>query len=192
MPVVDLFSKRQKRARGEVPDIYVYEDLPKQLRVQIIHIIKDAFGDGSFYESNGHPQNYFQLVNQALCKEYGVFELVNKYSRSDSESIFAFFLEQESNLNKKKFNQIELDEIKNQYKVKASNERKDIKEFSEKLSNYIAGGDWRLYFLERDRIQGMTLEHLHRVSKSLLVPSNRTVGIFMEENNVNTSFIQTR
>ncbi|MFZ6781399.1 M16 family metallopeptidase [Undibacterium sp. Ji83W] len=93
-----------------------------------------------------------------------------------------FFLQQESNLNKKKFNQIELDEIKNQYKVKASNERKDIKVFSEKLSSYIAGGDWRLYFWERDRIQEMTLEHLHRVSKSLLVPSNRTVGIFMEEN----------
>lgn len=45
MKVFDLFSKRQKRIRGEMPDVYQYETIPSELRVQIIHIINDAFGN---------------------------------------------------------------------------------------------------------------------------------------------------
>ena len=45
MAVFDLFSKRQKHGRGEVPDVYQYKTIPEGLRVQIVHIIRDAFGD---------------------------------------------------------------------------------------------------------------------------------------------------
>lgn len=34
MTVIDLFSKRQKRLRGEVPDVYVYDILPGTFRNQ--------------------------------------------------------------------------------------------------------------------------------------------------------------
>jgi len=91
--VFDLFSKRQKRARGETPDVYVYDALPNALRVQVVHIITDAFGaDG--YNSSRVRQAY-EFVNQALCRELGVFELV-KYPKSDQDSIFNYFLQEES------------------------------------------------------------------------------------------------
>ena len=38
MSIFDIFSKRQKKLRGEVPDVYVYDKLPSPLRVQIIQI----------------------------------------------------------------------------------------------------------------------------------------------------------
>jgi hypothetical protein len=44
MPIFDLFSKRQKRLRGEVPGVYTYDQIPQTLRVQIVHIIRDAKG----------------------------------------------------------------------------------------------------------------------------------------------------
>ena len=44
MNVVDIYSKRQKRLRGEVPDVYQYETIPIELRVQVVHILNDAFG----------------------------------------------------------------------------------------------------------------------------------------------------
>lgn len=91
--VFDLFSKRQKRARGEVPDVYVYDDLPQPLRVQIVHIISDAFGEDGY--GSGHALNAYALVKSALCREYGVFELV-KNPRSDQDSVFNFFLQEES------------------------------------------------------------------------------------------------
>jgi len=42
MAVFDLYSKRQKRIRGEVPDVYAYDELPKTLRVQIEYLIKQG------------------------------------------------------------------------------------------------------------------------------------------------------
>jgi hypothetical protein len=88
-----LFSKRQKRARGEVPDVYVYDDLPNPLRVQILHIVNDTFGTDSEY--GDHAAKAYEFVKQALCREYGVFELI-KYPKSDQESVFNFFLQEES------------------------------------------------------------------------------------------------
>ena len=42
MSIFELFSKRQKKLRGEVSDVYQYENIPNQLRVQVIHIVKDT------------------------------------------------------------------------------------------------------------------------------------------------------
>jgi hypothetical protein len=93
MAVVDLFSKRQKRLRGEVPDIYIYDDLPQKLRVQIVHIIRDAFG---VVRSDGdRPSKVYRLVNDTLCRELGVFKL-NDHTTRDGTSVFTFFLKQES------------------------------------------------------------------------------------------------
>ena len=44
MPIHDIFSKREKRRRGDLPDVYQYEDIPRKLRVQVIHIWNDAYG----------------------------------------------------------------------------------------------------------------------------------------------------
>lgn len=93
MGVFDLFSKRQKRARGEMPDVYVYDDLPQTLRVQIVHIIGDAFGTDNY--GSDHAAEAYEFVNQSLCREYGLFELV-KHPRSDKESVFNFFLQEKS------------------------------------------------------------------------------------------------
>lgn len=93
MGIFNLFSKRQKRARGEMPDVYVYDKLPQPLRVQIIHIIRDAFGKDDFHSNYAHDA--YEFVNDTLCRELGVFELV-KHSRSNEDSVFNFFLQEES------------------------------------------------------------------------------------------------
>lgn len=46
------------------------------------------------------------------------------------------------------------------------------------LSEPIAGGDWRLFFLHRDRLKAVKPEDVMRVAKSYLKPTNRTVGAF--------------
>ena len=81
MPIHDIFSKRQKRLRGEFPDVYQYETIPEALRYQIIHIWEDIF------RGPGHASVY-KLINDILSREYGKPSL----GTSDSSAIHHFFL----------------------------------------------------------------------------------------------------
>ena len=47
------------------------------------------------------------------------------------------------------------------------------------LTEYEASGDWRLFFLTRDRLEKVTAADVQRVAKAYLKPDNRTVGLFV-------------
>lgn len=93
MGIFDLYSKRQRRARGEVSDVYTYDDLPQELRVSIIHIVRDALGVDHYGSHNA--KDAYEFIKQTLCREYGIFELVER-PKSDDQSVFNFFLWEES------------------------------------------------------------------------------------------------
>jgi len=89
MPITDLFSKRQKRLRGEAPDLFVYDTIPQELRVQIVHILCDALGDEREYKYGGNIGRAYELIVTSLCREYGVFNLYPPSIYSDR----SYFLE---------------------------------------------------------------------------------------------------
>ena len=89
MTVIDLFSKRQKRSRGEVPDVYQYETIPEVLRAQIVHIIRDAFG---YFGTHSRAALLgFKLIHETLCREYGRFSL-GGLNDSDFDAVVNFLL----------------------------------------------------------------------------------------------------
>jgi zinc protease len=47
------------------------------------------------------------------------------------------------------------------------------------LSEFIGVGDWRLFFLHRDRVRKITLEEVAQVAAKYFKPSNRTIGLFI-------------
>ena len=51
------------------------------------------------------------------------------------------------------------------------------------LSNWVAMGDWRLFFLHRDRLAAVTTENVRRVASTYLKPQNSTVGFFIPTDN---------
>ena len=67
MPVLDLFSFRKRSAAGETPDVFTYEELPWQLRVQIVHIMRDAIG--------GHNYDAWETIHDSVAREQGRFIL---------------------------------------------------------------------------------------------------------------------
>ncbi|MEI8646315.1 hypothetical protein P4S60_18775 [Pseudoalteromonas sp. Hal040] len=79
MAIFDLFSKRQQALKGDVPDVYVYDDLPNALRVQIVHIWTDALGsDKNYFDEYGPGSNVrttYKFIVDTLCREYGMFQL---------------------------------------------------------------------------------------------------------------------
>ena len=86
MPVLNLFSKRQKKKRGEIPDVYQYETIPSELRVQVVQILEDSFGY--------NLSEFCGLLHKSLSREYGVFRLGGRRD-PDEVSVFNFLLETE-------------------------------------------------------------------------------------------------
>ena len=57
----------------------------------------------------------------------------------------------------------------------------DPQQFGVALSEYIAAGDWRLYFLARDQIARLPAEDVARQAARYFRRDNRTVGLFLPE-----------
>ena len=93
MALVEIFSKRQKRLRGEISDVYVYDDIPDSLRVQIIHIMLDNLGRKG-EPALGEP---WKVICETLSREYGLFSLFEsrapRYDRNYHAELVDFFLD---------------------------------------------------------------------------------------------------
>lgn len=81
MVPLDLFSKRQKKARGDTPEVFVYDTIPQPLRVQVVHIWRDVIGRSSEFHSPA--DNVYRRIVEALAREYGVFVLADGTSPED-------------------------------------------------------------------------------------------------------------
>lgn len=60
------------------------------------------------------------------------------------------------------------------------------------MSEYMSQGDWRLYFLRRDRIKEVTPADVQRVAAKYFKLSNRTVGVFIPTEKPDRSEIPAR
>ena len=47
------------------------------------------------------------------------------------------------------------------------------------LSEFVGAGDWRLFFLHRDRLRKVTVEEVQQAAAKYFKPSNRTLGLFI-------------
>lgn len=53
--------------------------------------------------------------------------------------------------------------------------------FAIALTEFVGAGDWRLWFLYRDRVEKLTLQDIQAVAKKYYKPSNRTYGLFIPD-----------
>lgn len=74
MPVLDLFSKRRRKAEREgQADVYRYDNFPDALKVQIVHIWNDAIGHYDRY--NASANELWGTIHDLLAREKGLFQL---------------------------------------------------------------------------------------------------------------------
>ena len=92
----NLFSNIQRKIRGEVLDVYRYDELPDDLRVQIVQIWMATLGESEWYVGNPPSDVYLQIA-KVLRHENGVFQLPSKdlYPLNPLAEIAHYFLELE-------------------------------------------------------------------------------------------------
>ena len=88
MPVFNLFSYRKRLAAGDTPDVFVYDELPRGLRVQISQILVDAIGPyyvGPRLGLGSPPNNNeaWDLIHKVVAREHKVFALGDDHSIAD-------------------------------------------------------------------------------------------------------------
>ena len=76
MPVLDLFSYRKRIADDATEDVFTYDELPPKLRVQIVHIWRDAVG-------RENPEAW-KAIHEIVAREHGVFELADRRTYEES------------------------------------------------------------------------------------------------------------
>jgi zinc protease len=57
--------------------------------------------------------------------------------------------------------------------------RRDTASLVRALSEFSAAGDWRLFFLYRDRLRAVGVDDVRRVARAYLKPANRVLGTFV-------------
>jgi hypothetical protein len=82
--ILDLYSRRKRRAQqAGQPDVDQYDDIPQELRIQIIQIWQDAIGlclsdsSGVLGPDDEYPNSndWWRGIHSALAREKGVFRL---------------------------------------------------------------------------------------------------------------------
>lgn len=88
MAIINLFSRRQS-AKGKAADVYTYDALPPPLKVQIIHLIREAIGSGEQYDPSKETYLY---IHNSLAREFGLFDL-SPDTYTIAEKVFNYLLQ---------------------------------------------------------------------------------------------------
>ena len=90
MAIHDLYSNRRKRELGEVSDVFIYDHLPVKLRVQIVHILRDAIGERENMGYATPAEGLYERIEDALLRHLGRLTLTPK--KHDREAIETLIL----------------------------------------------------------------------------------------------------
>jgi zinc protease len=88
--------------------------------------------------------------------------------------------------------QEDLDRAKNSLIKQITDAQNNTINFCIGLAEIIGAGDWRLFYIYRDRVEKLTLADVQAVLKKYYLPSNRTVGVFIPDKNPERTVVGQR
>ncbi|MCY4383695.1 MAG: hypothetical protein OXE44_11165 [Nitrospinae bacterium] len=70
MPIIDIFSRRMRRAEKTEPDVYQYDEIPETLRVQVYRIFSKSIGN-SYYKLFNERNKIWDRLRETIAQELG-------------------------------------------------------------------------------------------------------------------------
>lgn len=93
MPVIETFSRRQKRLAGSAEDVFHFDLISKKIRVQAAIIIANAYGVSEHW---GTPNPLWNKLHDLLAEEFGHLELSGFGALGAEQATKDFLIEQAS------------------------------------------------------------------------------------------------
>nr|WP_255475059.1 insulinase family protein [Pusillimonas sp. ANT_WB101] len=97
----------------------------------------------------------------------------------DQDKALAALRETVQSVGQKKFTENDLQRVRNKWLTDWSQVFASPPALASALSEAIASGDWRLFFLHRDQVENIKLDDVQRVTTEYLVASNSTLGKYI-------------
>lgn len=98
---------------------------------------------------------------------------------NDSDVVLNAMLDELETVREKGVTEDEVERIRQKLLKRRELEANNSRGIAIQLSEWAAQGDWRLYFLYRDRLEKVTAEQVSAAAKKYLQRNNRTVGVFI-------------
>lgn len=133
---------------------------------------------------------YHRLVKQNLAAETFGFSATMRHPGyvffgavlepgMDQDKALATLTQTLERLKKEPLEEADLDRSRNRWLTAWERSYANPASLATSLSEAASEGDWRLYFLRRDRVEAATLDDVQRVSAAWLTASNRTAGRYI-------------
>jgi zinc protease len=147
-------------------------------------LLVDILGDtptGRLHKAlvEGKLATFVGAANYALAEPGFLLFLAEAPKDGDLAALRGTFIDLIENLAAQPITAAELAEAKRRFATATEQTINDANRLAMRLSESIAQGDWRLYFLQRDRIEAVELDDVNRVAATYFLPDNRTLGRFV-------------
>ena len=188
-PTADGERYFEIRRRGESQLVSVAYRIPSALHADMaaIETAVDILSDtptGRLYDAlvkTGLATNVYGYAIGAQKPGYVMFGAVVKKGEPIEKVKNVLIQTIETSFEEKPITTKELERSKLESATSYERMLADPQEFGIGLSEFIALGDWRLFFYSRDRMAKVTTEQADSVASRYFVRDNRVVGVFLPE-----------
>jgi zinc protease len=176
------------RRNGDVPTIGLayhtpaYSDKDYVANEAVVSVLTND-PSGYFYKSLVETKLATNITSWVLTSYDPGFTYLSCSVPKDKslDSAKGAFLTAANNLSNLVITPEDLDRAKNALKKQVSDIQNNTLSFCINLAEVIGAGDWRLFYIYRDRLDALTLTDVQAVLKKYYLPSNRTVGVFIPD-----------
>lgn len=149
--------------------------------VAILEAILTADKTGRLYKAlvERHRAAKVQGMAYAWHDPGAIFISAEVAQGNEPDSVVEGMLDSIAEVVKDGITEVELVRAKRQFRKYLDQISADTPKLLIELAESAAAGDWRLFFLNRDRLENVSVEDVNRVARKYLQSNNRTVGIYL-------------
>jgi zinc protease len=148
-----------------------------------VEILSSILGDtpsGRLYKALVETKKATEIyANASVSHDPGILEMSAHADKTTPEEVRDIMLDVCEKFAAKPATKEEVDRAVKRYLSAREQAMTKSQKIALELSEWAAAGDWRLLFIERDRIAKVTPADVNKVAAKYLRQSNRTVGLFI-------------